>query len=313
MRVKSEDKISAYQTLYTCLETVAQLMAPVAPFFGDWLYKNLIEADGVSSDSSVHLADFPSVHESWIDSALQRRMSLAQRISSLILSLRKGENIRVRQPLRKILIPVLNNEYRQDVSLIEDLIKREVNIKEIEYVDDSSGVISKKAKPNFKVLGKRLGADMKAANQLISNMDQDAIRTLEQSGNHTLQIEDRSYDITLEDVTIQSQDIPGWLVASDAEVTVALDITIDEELRLEGLAKELVNRIQNLRKDMDFEVTERIQATINNQDALRDVIEAHGQFICDEVLADEIAFGDAKGDPIELTDDISLQITLTKS
>ncbi len=309
----TEDKISAYQTLYTCLETVAQLMAPVAPFFGDWLYKNLVESDGTASERSVHLTDYPSVHEDWIDENLERRMDKAQRISSLVLSLRKGENIRVRQPLRKILVPVLDKTYEQDVKLVEDLIKSEVNVKQIEYVDDSSGVIQKQIKPNFKVLGKRLGGDMKAGNQLISAMDQDAIRQFEQSGTHALQIEDRSYELTLDDVQISSKDIPGWSVASDAEITVALDVSLDEELKQEGLAREIVNRVQNLRKDLDFNVTDKITVKMSRQETVAQAVAAHEDFIKTEVLASELLLVDGlDGTSVELVDDIEVNMVLSK-
>jgi len=309
----SEDKISAYQTLYTCLETVSQLMAPVAPFYSDWLFQNLTSASSADAPLSVHLTDFPSVNAGLRDVALERRMDLAQRISSLVLSLRKGENIRVRQPLRKILVPVTSEEMQSDIQRVESLITAEVNVKMIEYVDDSSGVIKKAAKPNFKVLGKKLGATMKAAAGLIAQMSQADIQAFEQSGAHIIEINGTNHELTEDDIIISSQDIEGWLVASDRDVTVALDITLDEELRQEGLAKELVNRIQNLRKDKDFDVMERIDISLHSTTDLQSVLDAHGDFIKAEVLADQLSWQSVtSGDEVELVDDITAMIDLKR-
>ena len=257
----SENKIAAYQTLYTCLSTISKLMAPIAPFFGDWLYKNLNEASGKETMDSVHLVDFPVSDASKVDKKLEQRMNYAQRISSLVLSLRKKDSLRVRQPLQRILLPILDEEYEAQVEKVKDLVLAEVNVKQFEYVHDASGVIKKKIKPNFKTLGRRLGPNMKAAVQVISGLGQEDISKIEKSNAYELVVGEETYNLTLEDFEIVSEDIPGWQVASDGELTVALDTTLTDELRHEGIARELVNRIQNLRKSSDFEVTDRIAIT----------------------------------------------------
>ncbi len=311
----SSDKIAAYQTLYECLEAISQLMSPVAPFFADWLFKNLNEVSERYPHTSVHLALYPSVNESAIDLALEQRMDYAQRISSLVLSLRKKENIKVRIPLNKAIIPVLNPGFKDQIVMVEDLIKAEVNVKHIELLDDTSGIISKKAKANFKTLGKRLGQHMKTASQVIAGLTQADIATLEKTGNFKLDVGTEIFDLTLEDFEITSEDIPGWQVANDRDITVALDITVTEELQAEGYARELINRIQNLRKSSDFEVTDRIIVNIEEHTLINDVISKHKDYIASEVLAKEInLISQVEGGEIaEITDEVNLGISISKA
>lgn len=311
----TQDKIAAYQTLYECLATVVKMMAPVAPFFSDWMYQNLNNATEMESHSSVHLALFPEVKEEAIDKGLEERMDYAQRISSLVLSLRKKENIRVRQPLQKIMLPVLNEKFQTQVDAVKDLILAEVNIKEIEYITDTDGVIKKKAKPNFKTLGKRLGKDMKAANQAIQAFDQETIARLEKDNFLELDLGDVSYDITLEDVEIISEDIPGWQVANDKDITVALDITLTEELLSEGLARELVNRIQNIRKESDFEVTDRVVVSVSEEPRIKGAVAQYGDYIATEVLADEVMVKEGLSDGVEteIYDDLTAYIHVKRN
>ncbi len=310
----TEDKLAAYQTLYTCLVTVSKLMAPVAPFFADWLYRNLNGVTGREPHASVHLADFPTADEAAIDKALEQRMDYAQRISSLVLSLRKREKIRVRQPLQKILLPVLDDAFRAQVEGVKDLILAEVNVKEIEYVTDTSGVIKKKAKPNFKTLGRRLGKHMKQAAQIIANLSQEEINRIEREGRFELKVDDQTYELTLDDLEIVTEDIPGWLVATDGLVTVALDVTITDELRAEGYARDLVNRIQNLRKARDYNVTDRIAIRLERHPEVEKAVAQFGDYIRTETLADRLELVDdlPEGETIELADGISLRIELER-
>lgn len=309
----SHDKISAYQTLHTCLDTVAKLMAPVAPFFADWLYRNLNEATRKFQAESVHLADFPNFDADSIDKSLEERMDYAQRISSLVLSLRKKENIRVRQPLTRILIPILNERFKSQIEAVADLVMAEVNVKKIELITETDAVIKKKAKPNFKSLGKILGKHMKAATEIITGFDQATIAELERNKKYTLVIGDEKFDLTYEDFEIYSEDIPGWQVASDGDITVALDITITDELRAEGFARELVNRIQNIRKNSDFEVTDRIKVTLESHPETDKAIELYGNYIKNEVLADEICIeNDLNGEKTEISDGIHIAIAVCK-
>ena len=293
-----KDKLAAYQTLYTCLKTIAQLMSPVAPFYSDMLYRNLLQADA-TSDISVHLSGFPLVDSTLIDADLEKRMDLAQRISSMVLSLRKKENIKVRQPLSRILIPVMDDQTERMVSAVSNLIMSEVNVKEIEFVKDTSGMVSKKVKPNFKLLGKKLGADMKAATAIIAAWDNNTINRLESEGSIELKVADKSYSILPEEVDILTEDIAGWLVTSDKGLTVALDVHMDDNLINEGLARELVNRIQNQRKDNNYEVTDKIVIQIQAIPALEPVIESFGQYICNETLAESISMIDSVPSAIE--------------
>ena len=310
----TEDKLAAYQTLYTCLVTVSKLMAPVAPFFADWLYRNLNGVTGCEPHASVHLADFPAVDEAAIDKALEQRMDYAQRISSLVLSLRKRQKIRVRQPLQKVLLPVLDDSFRAQVEGVKDLILAEVNVKEIEYVTDTSGVIKKKAKPNFKTLGRRLGKHMKQAAQIIGNLSQEEINRIEREGRFELKIDDQTWELTLDDLDIVTEDIPGWLVATDGLITVALDVTITDELRAEGYARDLVNRIQNLRKSRDYNVTDRIAIRLERHPEVEKAVQQFGDYIRTETLADRLELVDhlPEGETIELADGISVRIEVER-
>lgn len=312
----STDKIAAYQTLYECLETVAKLIAPTAPFFSDWLYRNLNGATNRENYESVHLALFPASSEVVIDQALEQRMDYAQRISSLVLSLRKKEQIRVRQPLQKIMLPILDKDFQQQVEAVKDLILTEVNVKEIEYLDDTSGVIKKRIKPNFKTLGRRMGKNMKDAAQAIAAFSQEDIARLEQTGVHTLELNGENYDLTLEDFEIAAEDIPGLLVANDGSLTVALDINLTPELEAEGMARELVNRIQTIRKTKDFEVTDRIQVLVQTHQSLVPAVEQFGEYIKTEVLADSLELTEnlnGEAEKIELTDGVVVGILVKKN
>lgn len=308
------DKIAAYQTLYECQVTVAKLMAPIAPFFADWLYTNLNDVSGREEYESVHLALIPEVNIDRIDQKLEERMDYAKRISSLVLSLRKKEQIRVRQPLNKIILPVLDPAFEGQVRAVEELIKAEVNVKEIEYVTDTAGIITKNIKPNFKTLGRRLGKDMKAGAAIISQLGQADIAEIERTGTFALEVNGTRYELTQEDFVIGSDDIEGWLVARDESITVALDIQLDSDLIAEGIARELVNRIQNLRKDAQFDVTDRIQVVVSPHDFVIPAIEKFGSYIREEVLADDLKIDTApNGREVELVDGQKIRITLHKN
>ena len=309
----SEDKIAAYQTLFDCLLTISKLMAPVAPFFSDWLFKNLNAVTGSSKAISVHLDEFPSADESVIDKSLEERMEYAQRISSLVLSLRKKENIRVRQPLQKILLPALSEDFKSQVIKVEDLIKAEVNVKEIELLSDTTGIISKKAKPNFKTLGKRLGGAMKGASAAIGNLTQEEIAEIERTGAYKLSVDGQDFDLNLEDFEIISEDIPGWQVANDKEITVALDITITEELESEGMAREIVNRIQNIRKNSDFDVTDKILVSIQPLAEVDKAVNKYSDYIKNEVLAKSLNLEVNDGEEIELVEGTVARIKVSKA
>jgi isoleucyl-tRNA synthetase len=283
-----QDKICAYQTLYECLETLSLLMAPIAPFFSDWLFNNLERVTGRNTSESVHLAQYPISLDGHIDTDLEERMQLAQDLCSLILSIRKKVNIKVRQPLQKILIPVMNGSMQQQIQQIEELIKSEVNIKEIEYLTDTEGFIKKKLKPNFKSLGNKMGAKMKAVAAAIGNMNQQDISALEKTGEYGLSIDGETIYISTTDVEIIAEDIPGWSVANKDNLTVALDITVTEDLQDEGNARELVNRIQRIRKDSGLDLTDRITVTIESYEPLKAAIIHFNDYICTEILADNI-------------------------
>ncbi|MGJ8665488.1 MAG: isoleucine--tRNA ligase [Patiriisocius sp.] len=289
-----EDKISAYQTLYTCLVTVAKLGAPIASFFMDRLYKDLtaVLTNG-NGKKSVHLSDFPKADVSLIDNSLEHRMQMAQTISSLVLSLRQREKIKVRQPLQKIMIPVLDEVTRKEIEAVSDLIKSEVNVKEIELIDEGSGLLVKQIKPDFKKLGPRFGSDMKMVAAAIQGFGQEEIALLEKDGEMELSISEKNTTLTLDDVIINSQDIEGWLVANNAGITVALDVTISETLKNEGVARELVNRIQNLRKDSDFEVTDHIIVTLQKEETLEKAVTENATYIKEETLTDTLQFEEA--------------------
>ncbi len=306
----TEDKIAAYQTLYTCLSTIAKLMAPVSPFFSDWLYRNLNEATAKENHESVHLADFPKADEALIDKALEQRMDYAQRISSLVLSLRKKERMRVRQPLQKILLPVLDEDFQKQVEGVKDLVLAEVNIKEIEYLSDTTGILKKRIKPNFKTLGRRLGKNMKAAAQIIGKMGQEDIAQIESTNSYQLSINGDTYELTVDDFEITTDDIPGWQVANDGPLTVALDVTITDELLAEGMARELVNRIQNIRKSKDFNVTDNISVQLERHAEVTPAVEQFGDYIKAETLATSLELVDTveNGEELELPDEVKVNI-----
>ncbi|MDC8000953.1 isoleucine--tRNA ligase [Aequorivita todarodis] len=309
----NDDKISAYQTLYTCLETVAKLGAPVAPFFMDRLYKDLTAGTSKEGMESVHLTDFPKADASFIDKKLEHKMQKAQTISSLVLSLRQKEKIKVRQPLQKIMIPVLEDSEKEEILAVSELIKSEVNVKEIELIDEGSGMLVKQIKPDFKALGPRFGKDMKAVAAAISGFGQKEIATLEKDGQISVFINEKNTILALADVIISSQDIEGWLVANADGVTVALDVTITPALRNEGIARELVNRIQNLRKDSGFEVTDRIEVTLQDNEKLKAAVNQNLQYIKEETLTEVLQFQPQIKDGTEIAfDDIETRISIKK-
>lgn len=295
-----EDKICAYQTLYECLEVIAGLMAPIAPFFADWLYRNLNRVTNRKEALSVHLTDFPQEDESVIDKGLEERMQLAQEMSSLILSLRKKVQIKVRQPLNKVLIPVLSRHMEDQFRQVEALIKNEVNVKEVEYIDDSNGFISKKIKPNFKALGVRLGAKMKEVAAAIGRMDQQEIRKLEQEGQYELALGEEKVSLSVQDVEIIPEDIPGWSVANKGALTVALDTTLTPELLEEGHARELVNRVQKIRKETGLELTDRITVCLSAEESLKRAIIKYNDYICAEILADTVELVPGMDDGLDI-------------
>ncbi|TYQ00032.1 isoleucyl-tRNA synthetase [Tenacibaculum adriaticum] len=289
----AQDKISAYQTLYTCLVTVAKLGSPVAPFFMDRLYKDLTKATNKDAFESVHLANFPVFNESLVNKSLERKMENAQTISSLVLSLRAKEKIKVRQPLQKIMIPVLDTNQKEEIIAVSDLIKSEVNVKEIELLDDASGILVKQIKPNFKGLGPKFGKDMKLISNKIQNFTQEEISVIEKEGQISVEINGKMITLELADVEISSKDIEGWLVANAEGLTVALDVTITDELHKEGIARELVNRIQNARKETGLEVTDKIKLTLLNFADLQQSVSANENYIKAETLIKELVFVDA--------------------
>lgn len=291
----SQDKISAYQTLYTCLETIAILSAPIAPFYMEKLFGDLNKVTGRHS-GSVHLADFPKADEKLIDNELEERMELAQQISSMVLGLRRKVQLRVRQPLSKLIIPILNDHMIRQLDAVKNIILSEVNVKEIEYITDTTDVLVKKIKPNFKTLGPKYGKYMKQISTLIAAMEQSDIFEFEKNGRYQLNIGTESIDLSLEDVEILSEDIPGWLVANEGRLTVALDINVTKELKEEGIARELINRIQNLRKESNFDVTDKITLAIGRHKEINEAVENFSQYIASQVLAEYIELTDEKDD-----------------
>ncbi|MFJ1429775.1 isoleucine--tRNA ligase [Capnocytophaga canimorsus] len=307
-----EDKISAYQTLYTCLLNVAKLMAPVAPFYAEVLYRDLVSGTQKETAESVHLTIFPTTDKSFIDKSLESKMEKAQNISSLVLSLRKKEMIKVRQPLQKIMIPVSNEAEKREIEAVADLIKSEVNVKEIELLEDASGILVKQIKPNFKTLGPRFGKDMKLVVAQIQNFTQEDIHNIEKNREIIIKLEEKDVTLSIEDVEISTQDIEGWLVASSGNLLVALDIHITDELRKEGIARELVNRIQNIRKDSGFDVTDKINICIQKQKAVEEAVSDNLEYIKSETLTSELTFAEnVSGEPIEF-DDIVTKISVEK-
>ncbi|SEA14709.1 isoleucine--tRNA ligase [Bizionia paragorgiae] len=294
------DKISAYQTLYTCMLTIAKLGAPIAPFFMDKLYLDLTKTTQSEAFESVHLSRFPESDSAFIDKALERKMEAAQTISSLVLSLRAKEKIKVRQPLQKIMIPIDSEQQREEILAVADLIKHEVNVKEVELLDDASDILVKQVKPNFKALGPRFGKDMKLIASEILKMTAEDIKNIEQKGQHDVNCNGKIITLEVSDVEITSQDIAGWLVANEGAYTVALDVTISSELRKEGVARELVNRIQNLRKDSGFEVTDRINVKLLKDEQVNEAVKANEAYIKAETLTNELVIMDELNNGIDV-------------
>jgi isoleucyl-tRNA synthetase len=309
----AQDKIAAYQTLYTCLLTISKLGAPIAPFFMDKLYRDLTLATQSEKFDSVHLAEFPKYVGNFVDKSLESKMQKAQTISSLVLSLRKKEMIKVRQPLQKVMIPVLDANQRLEIEAVSDLIKAEVNVKEITLLDDASGILVKQIKPNFKALGPRFGKDMGLIAKEIQSFSQEQINQLDKAGSIAIVISGNSITLSLEDVEISSQDIEGWLVANSNGITVALDITISEELKQEGIARELVNRIQNIRKDSGFEVTDKIKVHLQKNSELENAVKANEAYIKSETLTETLVFEENINNGTEIEfDEIKTKISITK-
>ncbi len=308
----TEDKISAYQTLYHCLVTVTKLMAPIAPFYADKLYLDLTRVTGSESFESVHLADFPSANDAAIDTMLEEQMYLAQTASSIVLALRRKVNLKVRQPLSKIMIPVVDDAQKKNLAAIQSLILSEVNVKELQFADSANDMLVKRVKPDFKKLGPKYGKIMKQIAVRIQEMSQEEINLLEKTGNFSFTIDNQKTTIDINDVEIISEDIPGWLVANEGRLTVALDITVTDELRKEGIARELVNRIQNLRKAKDFEITDRIAVRLSSNELFDNAIEEFSEYIKAQVLADSIAIEPTIfEDEIDI-DDVTLSVSIRK-
>ncbi len=309
----STDKLSAYQTLYTCLETVAKLMAPIAPFYADRLYMDLIGVTGHDQVVSVHLAKFPVADESLINAELEARMQMAQDVTSMVLALRRKVNIKVRQPLQCIMIPVVDEAQKQHIEAVKDLIMNEVNVKEIKFVDGAAGVLVKKVKCDFKKLGPKFGKQMKAVAAAVAGMSQEAIAELEKNGSYTFQLEGGEAVVEASDVEIFSEDIPGWLVANEGKLTVALEVTVTDELKREGIARELVNRIQNIRKSSGFEITDKIAIVLSKNPNTDDAINEYNTYICNQVLANSLVLADEVENGTEISfDDFSLYVNVTK-
>ena len=308
-----QDKISAYQTLYTCMLTIAKLGAPIAPFYMDRLYLDLTKTTHKESFESVHLAEFPISNNAFIDKVLERKMENAQTISSLVLSLRAKEKIKVRQPLQKIMIPVDNKIQKEEILAVSDLIKHEVNVKEIELLEDASDILVKQIKPNFKALGPRFGKDMKLIAKEISKFTSEDINKIEQSSTFAVEVNGESIILERDDVEITAQDIEGWLVASQGTLTVALDVTLNDDLRREGIARELVNRIQNLRKDSGFEVTDRIDVMLQNDDKINKAVQSNIEYIKAETLTEELEIIEDLSNGIEIHfEDVNTKLFIKK-
>ena len=309
----TQDKLSAYQTLYTCLETVAKLMSPIAPFYADKLYMDLVTATGRDNVVSVHLAKFPEYKEEMIDKELEARMQMAQDVTSMVLALRRKVNIKVRQPLQCIMIPVVDEEQRAHIEAVKALIMSEVNVKDIKFVDGAAGVLVKKVKCDFKKMGPKFGKQMKAVAAAVAEMSQEAIAELEKNGSYTLQLDGTDVVVEAADVEIFSEDIPGWLVANEGKLTVALDVTVTEELRREGVARELVNRIQNIRKSSGLEITDKIKITLSKNQQTDDAVNEYKDYICNQVLGTSLTLTDEVENGTELNfDDFSLYVSVVK-
>ena len=309
----STDKLSAYQTLYTCLETVAKLMAPIAPFYADRLYMDLIQVTGRDHVVSVHLADFPVADASLINKELEARMQMAQDVTSMVLALRRKVNIKVRQPLQCIMVPVVDETQKRHIEAVKDLIMNEVNVKEIHFEEGASGILVKKVKCDFKKLGPKFGKQMKAVAAAVAEMSQEAIAELEKNGRYTFVLDGAEAVVEAADVEIFSEDIPGWLVANEGTLTVALEVTVTEELKREGIARELVNRIQNIRKSSGFEITDKITIVLSRNSNSDDAVNEYNTYICNQVLATSLVLADEVTDGTELNfDDFNLYIKVNK-
>jgi isoleucyl-tRNA synthetase len=298
----TEEKIAAYQTIYYCLETIAHLIAPFAPFYAERLFQDLNSVSGRIHQESVHLSYYPAYQAEWVDKPLEGRMGMAQEITTQALSLRKREDVRVRQPLNRIILATADDTALEQVKAVEDLIKSEVNIKAIDYMADTSDIVVKSAKPNFKKLGPKYGKKMKSIQQVVENLDQGAIQQLETDQQLEIEVEGERIELGLDDVDILTEDIPGWQVATTGKVTIALDITITEDLQQEGLARELVNRIQTLRKQKGLAVTDTIEVEVSADDTLQQAIAAYQDYICRETLAKQLTTkaGDGQGEMVQI-------------
>lgn len=305
-----DDKLSAYQTLYRCLFTVSKLMAPIAPFYADRLYGDLKAASAENGCVSVHLSAFPKVEASEIDTTLEQRMELAQKVTSMVLSLRKKEHVIVRQPLQKICIPATDACQKENIEAMSQLILDEVNVKELEFVEGD--MLEKKVKCNFRVMGKKFGKLMKAVAAAVGALSQDAINELSVNGSVQVDVDGQMVEIVREDVEIVSEDIPGWTVANDGALTVALDLEITEELKNEGMAREIVKRIQAYRKSSGFEITDHIHVVLSHDDNLQKAVEAYHDYICSQVLADKLEFGAPEsGEELDF-EDFKISVDITK-
>lgn len=310
----TKDKLSAYQTLYTCLETVSRLMAPISPFYADRVFLDLNAATGKDKSESVHLAKFPSADENLINKTLEERMQLAQDISSMTLALRKKENIKVRQPLTQIMVPILSDNEQENIEAVKDLIMNEVNVKAINFVTDASGILVKRIKPDFKKLGPKCGKNMKTVAQMLTEFSQEQIAELEKNGQYSLDVAGASVVVEKGDVEILSEDIPGWLVANNGQITIALDVTITDELKEEGIAREFVNRIQNIRKSSGFEITDKIIVEIEKKAEINVAVEHFAQYIASQVLANEVKLVDSISGATELDfDDYKVNVKVVKA
>lgn len=307
----SKDKLSAYQTLYSCLETVAKLLAPFAPFYSDQLYLDLTKATGRGGEQSVHLAKYPEADESFIDSDLEIRMGMAQKITSMVLALRRKVNIKVRQPLQAIMIPAVDDEQKNHIEAVKDLIKNEVNVKELRFVE-GSGVLVKKVKCNFRTMGKKFGKLMKGIAAAMGNLSQEEISQLQTTGSYELEVEGQKAVVEATDVEIISEDIPGWLVSNEGNLTVALDVELTDELLNEGMARELINRIQNIRKEIGLEITDRINVTLSPDSKVEAALAGFADYIKAQVLADNVCIADNDGIAAEI-EDLNINIKVAKA
>jgi len=303
----TDSKLAAYQTLYGALKSVAVLSAPIAPFYMDQLYCDLVPDGG-----SVHFVQMPAADESCIDSDLEQRMDLAQKSSSMVLALRRKVNIKVRQPLAKIIIPVIDAKVESQLEQVKQLVLNEVNVKEAEFIHETTGLITKKIKPNFKTLGKRYGAQMKEIAAFFSQMDQKTISEIERAGSYSFSLPSGSVELLAEDYSITSEDMPGWLVASEGSLTVALDVTVTDELRREGVARELINRIQNIRKESGFEVTDRVKVVVESKSEIADALQQFKEYVCSQTLTEEMTLSDNPQGTVVEWDEGEISIKVSK-